>query len=60
MTKQIQNIQKMETILNTMEEKLDALETSLNDFENYLPKFQKLEDYYVSQQRDRDIESYDK
>ncbi len=59
MTKQIENIKKMETVLNSMEEKLDNLETALDDFENYLSEFQKLEKYYGSQAWNDDLESYD-
>ncbi len=50
MKKQIKNIEKMEIILDTMEEKINNLEKSLNDFENYLDEFKKLEEYYGSEQ----------
>lgn len=45
-----QHIYQMETILDTAQQKMDALEQMVADFKDYQAKIQELEAYYTSQQ----------
>ncbi len=44
------NINHMEEILDTANQKIDALEQSIADFKEYQSKIQELEAYYTSSQ----------
>ncbi len=46
----IQNITKMEEILDSAQEKMDALEKQIEEYIEYQTEIQRLEAYYSSQQ----------
>lgn len=51
----IERIEKMETILDTANEKLDDLEKAIAALEDYQTEIQKLEAYYISAEWKKDF-----
>lgn len=51
----VQRIAEMETILDTTNEKLNALEKAIADLRNYQETIRKLDAYYTGSERKRDF-----
>ena len=50
------HITKMENILNTQTEKIEALQNILDFMEENTDRYQALVEYYYSEQREQDLE----